>query len=575
MCYYFYMNKDVIYIEPEDDITDIIAKIENSKSKIVAIVPPKKAGVFRSVVNMKLISKSASSSEKSVVLVSTDPSIMKLAGAVKMPVTKDLKSAPVIPNSDENIEEVSKEEVKEEPDEEEKTEEEEKDEETKDDVKEEAKDEEKDEEDDDSEDENDDKEDKKAELSLRKVREKRFGDNKIINWIRNHKKLAIIGSILGVLLIAFLIWALIFAPSAVVTVGIKTDVRNFSENVTFTSKLEEEDADQGKFYLEEKKIEDIKKVEFEATGSKNVGNKAGGEVVVYASIHHRGGVVVVNAGDTFTNNGLKFIADNGARLAFDGDDLSVCANGDVSAREFREQGCRIYAKVSVTASAPGTSYNISATDSGWSTSAPVGVYSDSAMTGGTDDIITIVSEEDVKKAKEEITTTDEQENKEKLLEGLADNLMPIDSSFLQTSDDAISEPAVGEKVESDKKATLTAKTTAVIYVIDKTKIEEFIRAKAKLEDNQKIYEIKSPFIENFMESDEGFAGKLKTSYAVGPKITENDVIDIIKGKGLGQAQHDLRDINGVSEVRIDRSYPWVNSVPKNPNKITIILEVKE
>ena len=30
------MNKDVIYIEPEDDITDIILKIENSKEKIVA-----------------------------------------------------------------------------------------------------------------------------------------------------------------------------------------------------------------------------------------------------------------------------------------------------------------------------------------------------------------------------------------------------------------------------------------------------------------------------------------------------------------------------------------------------------
>ena len=43
MWYYFYMNKDVIYIEPEDDITDIITKIEGSKEKIVALVPPKKA----------------------------------------------------------------------------------------------------------------------------------------------------------------------------------------------------------------------------------------------------------------------------------------------------------------------------------------------------------------------------------------------------------------------------------------------------------------------------------------------------------------------------------------------------
>ena len=52
------MNKDVIYIEPEDDITDIISKIENSKEKIVALVPPKKTGILRSIVNIKLITKS-------------------------------------------------------------------------------------------------------------------------------------------------------------------------------------------------------------------------------------------------------------------------------------------------------------------------------------------------------------------------------------------------------------------------------------------------------------------------------------------------------------------------------------
>ena len=30
----YFMNKDVIYIESEDDITDIITKIENAKEKI-------------------------------------------------------------------------------------------------------------------------------------------------------------------------------------------------------------------------------------------------------------------------------------------------------------------------------------------------------------------------------------------------------------------------------------------------------------------------------------------------------------------------------------------------------------
>jgi hypothetical protein len=92
------MNKDVIYIEPEDDITDIITKIENSKEKIIALVPPKKAGILRSIVNIKLLVKAGTAAKKTIVLVTTDPSIIKLAASVKLPVTKDLTTAPTIPD---------------------------------------------------------------------------------------------------------------------------------------------------------------------------------------------------------------------------------------------------------------------------------------------------------------------------------------------------------------------------------------------------------------------------------------------------------------------------------------------
>ena len=81
------MNKDVIYIEPDDDITNIISKLESAKEKIVALVPPKKSGVLRSVVNIKLITKASSAKNKQVVFVTTDPSIVKLAATAKIPVT--------------------------------------------------------------------------------------------------------------------------------------------------------------------------------------------------------------------------------------------------------------------------------------------------------------------------------------------------------------------------------------------------------------------------------------------------------------------------------------------------------
>ena len=53
------MNKDVIYIDTDDDITAIIGKIKNSKDKIIALVPPKRIGVLQSTVNLRLLSKMA------------------------------------------------------------------------------------------------------------------------------------------------------------------------------------------------------------------------------------------------------------------------------------------------------------------------------------------------------------------------------------------------------------------------------------------------------------------------------------------------------------------------------------
>ena len=53
------MNKDVIYIDVEDDITAIIGKVKTAKEKIVALVPPKRVGVLQSAVNLRLLGRAA------------------------------------------------------------------------------------------------------------------------------------------------------------------------------------------------------------------------------------------------------------------------------------------------------------------------------------------------------------------------------------------------------------------------------------------------------------------------------------------------------------------------------------
>lgn len=576
------MNKDVIYIEPEDDITDIITKIENSKEKIVALVPPKKAGVFRSIVNIKLIAKSGFASDKTVVLVTTDPSIMKLAGATKIPVTKNLQTAPTIPNPLVDEDTTSKEELVEKKDGEVETEEKDEkgaDETAEKDDKKSAKKGAGSDDDEEEEEEEDSKESKKGSKKekLDKVKEKSkkaASDAKKFSfaWFMSHKGLTAGLGIGLVVVILFLVWAFAIAPAATITVGIRTTSSNFSKNATFTTKVEQESVDEGRFHLTEKKLEKEANVDFQATGQKNIGEKAKGTVVIYAYFSNKG-TVGINAGDKFTINDLAYTADAGVNLTWDGD-TSTCEEGS-STRFIDQMSCKISGRVNVTAANSGEKYNIAASAANWKTTANVLVYSDAAMTGGTDQMVTIVSQADIDKAKEGLSITSEKENKDALLETLEETDFPIDSSFKQIIGDVVSTPAVGEEVKEGVTPKITVKITDTIFLIDKTKVEEFITKEAKLSENFKIYQMNDPFVENFVETTDGYAGKIKTSYVSGPKITENDVIEIVKGKGKGNAQHDLKDVDGVSSIRIDTSFPWVMNIPGDSNKITVILDVEK
>ena len=478
------MNKDVIYIEPEDDITDIILKIENSKEKIIALVPPKKAGVFRSVVNIKLIAKAGNNAKKKIVLVTVDPSIKKLAAATRIPVTKNLQSAPSIPEFEEEDDDtVSSEELSEDADDDEKSAK------TEDNADESDDDEENTEEEEEEEDEKsknkkathsdtdkngEEDNDSKEKRTKKKLAESEFDDssesestkstrvkvvsfsgkNRILEWMKSNKKLSIGLGIGGVVLILFLIWAFAIAPSVTVTVGIRTNSNNFSENVSFSTKLDEESLESGRFYLEEKKIESSQEVKFEATGKKNVGEKAKGEVDVYAYFPlNLSASTQIKEGESFTISGLTYLATKAVTLEYSGNGKEECANKSNS-EGLVDYGCRINGTVPVVAETSGSKYNITASSSGWDTNARVFAYSSKDMSGGTDEEITIVTQADIDKAKSQLASTDQEKNKADLLERINEDNLVIESSFSQKTSDAVSLPAVGEEVKDGATPTL-------------------------------------------------------------------------------------------------------------------------
>ena len=565
------MNKDVVYIEPEDDITDIISKIENSKQKIVALVPPKKAGILRSLVNIKLIAKAGTNAKKTVVLVTVDPSIVKLAAASKLPVTKDLQTPPTVPHDKPEIDETVTEKVE---DEEEKDDKKMREAEAEAEAEEEAKDEEK----------SDEKGKKKAKKEKKEKKEKKLPDNPVLAWIVSHKGL-VIGLTVGlILLILFLIWALVFAPAVTISVVRRTTESNFSENVTFTDKLAEENASEGKFYLEQKTNENKIKRDIEATGKKNVGEYAHGEVVVYAYFK-QSGTIAINAGSTFTLSNLSYTSTENRNLTWSGKSVEECLNAGQPT--IITSGCLISGRVPVKAVAPGTSYNIAASNTGWSTTAPVGAYTDNAMGGGTDKTITVVTQADVDKVVATIKTGDKAVAKNNLIESIKESsndsstVFIIESSYKQSVSDPEVSPKVGEEVKEGTKPSLTVTVTDSIYIIDETKVREFITEKAKLANNYKIYQIGDEtkeynglFIENFIKDQDKYTGRLKTTYISGPSVTENDIVEVVRGKGIGTAKHDVAEIDGIKDITFTTSYPWVSSVPNDPERITVSFETK-
>ena len=105
-------DKDTIYIDIDDEITGIIDKLHRSAGKVVALVLPKRAGAFQSIVNMKLLKRAADSSKKNLVLITTEAGLLPLAGAAGIHVAKTLSSKPEIPtapNMDDGGEETVKE----------------------------------------------------------------------------------------------------------------------------------------------------------------------------------------------------------------------------------------------------------------------------------------------------------------------------------------------------------------------------------------------------------------------------------------------------------------------------------
>ena len=570
------MNKDTFYIEPEDDITDIINHIKASKQKIIALVPPKKLNVLRSSINLKLIARTAKMHDKAIVVVTTDPTLMKMAALSSLPFAKNLSSRPTLPSefNEADLEYPAKAKKASPSDEIE--------------INEKA----------------------APASSVSRVRttnepaasrtntnsnlvknstmdldseevsknsEDEEADNqpKKILTLDSLKNRIIIGVVAAVLLIGSFVWAFILAPAAKISVKIKTIAENFSENVSFVTDAKQAVSKDGKFFLETASLEKNSEVEFEATGEKNVGDKATGELRLIATFDmstttataSRPDVATVPQGSAFAYRNLNFLTNQEVKISWDGS-ISNCDAGRHSGK------CQVAKTVKATAIEGGAKYNIEAVSSGWQSSvAGVEGYANSAFKGGTDKIQKIVTASDITKAKEKLTEADGV--KEELFEKVPSDDIKIEDSYKKVTADPTSSPAVDQPTENGK-AKLTAKTTYSVNYVDKAAIEEYVKSvvSTRLGSDQKIYETGNIFIEKFQNNNNSVTAKIKATLKTGPEVTEQSVLEKSLGKKVGEVTTLIKSINGVSDVEVNTSFPWVRQIPNDANKVSIKITVE-
>jgi hypothetical protein len=538
--------KDTIYIDVDDEITTVIDKLQNSPKKIVALVLPKRAAVFQSVVNMKLLKRTAGEAKKHVVLVTSEASLLPMAGAVGLHVAKTPQSKPEIPAPPSmNAPSAPPPEQDIDPDKaasvgslalahEEETP---------------------------IQVDNSDvappsagKKDKKP-AKAAGVGKKKL---KIPNFEKFRTKL-LLGGVAGVVLVVGLVMALIILPKATIT--LRTDTTNIDSNLTVTADpdAQELDIEKGVIPALSKEFRKTDTEKVAATGEKDLGTKASGSITL--AVDCAAGTPMIPAG-----------------TGVSADDLTYVTMADVTVASFPDNSsgsCKFKNAVAVTAGEAGAQYNLAAgktfTVAGYSA---VSGVNDNAMAGGTSKIVKVVTKDDIEKAKDAITKRAGGEAPEDLKEDItSEGYFPLEATLSSGNPTVTSTPAVGAE---SSEVTVTSTTVFTMLGVKQDDLKQLVEADAKKQIDTSKQVIRDNGLDdaNIQVDKKGDGGRMTLSVqatvVAGPDINEDEIKKEVAGKKRGDIQNLLKQRPGVNEVEVDYSPFWVQSTPKSTSKITIV-----
>jgi hypothetical protein len=549
-------SKDTIYIDVDEEITGIIDKVQNSPKDIVALVLPKRASVLQSIVNMKLLKRAEAQNKKKVVLITSETRILPLAGATGLFVASNLTSKPYlppVPKSGGAVPVPTK------------TEPEEVEIDPATPVSEVAPDANFADASDEIEIDNTPK---PAAVAAAAAKPKKKNKMKVPNFGRFRKK-AVIIALIVLLLILGLIWALFVAPKANVTLKAETNKLPISFGFVADPDADGVDTNNSVVRAITKNDKQDFSEKVNTSGTQNKGKKASGSVTMTA--RKCGGNPFnapssIPAGTGVSTNGVTFITQNNASFTTSG------ATTD-------SDGCFIYPATSdtpISAQSGGKNGNVNNSD--FSVAGRSDVSASGSASGGTDNIVKVVSQADVDKARERLNGEPNTAHDQFISELKEKGYVPIEDSFKATPGDFTVTPAVNS--EGDQ-VTVSVTKTYTMMGINQDDLQKLIDDQVKQQDQGKGQSVLSYGIDQAdikFNSAGSLAGDgqtpltIDTDVVVGPDINQDDIKNKIAGKKTGEAQDILGQIPGVKSPTVDLSPFWVGRVPGSHAKINVVIQ---
>ncbi|MBP9761536.1 hypothetical protein KBD11_00500 [Candidatus Saccharibacteria bacterium] len=551
--------KETIYIDVDDEITAIIEKLQRAKASIVALVLPKRSTVMQSVVNMRLLKRTAEQADKRLVLVTSETSLLPLAGLVGLYIAETPTSKPMVPPApdsmndepesiDESLEIIDNSgepkdfdaaavagvpvgelagptDVSEGPDEI---------------ILDDSIDE------------------PPAEVVAPAHPPKKKNKKLAVPDFNKFRIYAVLGVLSMILIIAGLIVATKVMPRALVQIKTDSQVVSTSLNITLDTAAKTVD-------MENKIIPAVAQTnpksasqQVAATGQQNNGQKAGGTVKFNVTMcaPNLDAPADIPTGSSVTSGGKTYITQENGEYSFNG------VSGS----------CVKYATntIDIAAFKAGSDHNM---PSGTTFTGVGGAAGIGSTSGGTDEIVKVVAQADIDSAKAKLAAQDTASLKQDLINALqAKGLMAIPSTFIAGEQQITSSARAGDNADT---VTVNSTTPYTMLGIQQADLRPLVVGEVNDQidsDKQQILDDGIGTAEFTQQSPGNPASAVvnaKVKSIAGPELDKNEIKRQVAGKKAGDIKQELGSLPGVTDVQVKYGPFWVTVAPSDTKKITV------